>query len=303
MSDIDLDDIRRLDGGLLLVFRELLRHGRTTEAAQRLGLSQPAISHALSRLRSVFNDPLFIRRPHGLEPTLRAREIAPKIDSMIDLISQAIAREPSFEPSRSSRRFHIAAPEFVTALMGSRLVKAFAKSAPHASFTIRSLSQDAASDALKRGEIDVALGRFGPVPAGLTSAVLFVDRYCVAARRGNPHLKDRLTYKDWLALDHVFATARPEVYQDPEERERLREDIDIVATVPNWLAALVIAAATDAVATCPLRLARSQAKVLGLQVIVAPFLIHKITVSMVSRNDKSDEAVAWLSDQIRKATE
>jgi len=301
MSDIDLDDIRRLDGGLLLVFCELIRHGRTTEAALKLGLSQPAISHALSRLRALFNDPLFIRKPHGLEPTRRAREVAPKIDAIIDLVSQAITWEPSFEPSRSSRRFNIAAPEFVTALIGSRLVKAFAKFAPHASFAIRSLPPEAACDALKRGEIDLALGRFGPVPTGLASEVLFVDRYCVAARRGNPHIKARLSYKDWQGLDHVFATSRPEVYEDREERQRPPEDIEVVAAVPNWLAALVIAASTDAVATCPLRLAKSQATVLGLQVIVAPFLMHKVTVSLVGRGDKSDEAIAWLSAQIRKA--
>ena len=72
MSDIDTNKLRRLDGGLLLVFRELLRTGRASRVAESLGLSQPAISHALARLRDLFADPLFVRRPHGFEPTLRA---------------------------------------------------------------------------------------------------------------------------------------------------------------------------------------------------------------------------------------
>jgi DNA-binding transcriptional LysR family regulator len=72
MSDFDLNQIRRLDGGLLLVFRELLRTRRAGAVAERLGLSPSAISHALNRLRDLFDDPLFIRRPHGFEPTRRA---------------------------------------------------------------------------------------------------------------------------------------------------------------------------------------------------------------------------------------
>jgi DNA-binding transcriptional LysR family regulator len=69
MAEIDINNIRRLDGGLLLVFREVLRHRRTTDAAKRLGITQSTVSHALDRLRDLFGDPLFVRRPHGLEPT------------------------------------------------------------------------------------------------------------------------------------------------------------------------------------------------------------------------------------------
>ena len=86
MSDINQLDIRRIDGGLLLVFRELCRRRRTTAVAAHLGLSQSAVSHALGRLRDLFGDPLFLRRPHGLEPTPRALELAPRIEALIDLM-------------------------------------------------------------------------------------------------------------------------------------------------------------------------------------------------------------------------
>lgn len=85
MGDIDNNDIRRLDGGLLLIFRELLLQRRATSVAEKLGLSQSAISHALKRLRDIFNDPLFIRRPHGLEPTKRAIELGPQVETLIIL--------------------------------------------------------------------------------------------------------------------------------------------------------------------------------------------------------------------------
>src|SRR5260370_26623015 len=103
MNDIDTSDIRKLDGNLLLVFRELARTRRTTEAARRLGVTQSTVSHALARLRDLFADPLFVRRPHGLEPTPRALELAPRIDSLIDMAGAALTPEGGFEPAHTRR--------------------------------------------------------------------------------------------------------------------------------------------------------------------------------------------------------
>src|SRR5215468_5543044 len=112
MSDIDKSDIRGLDGNLLLVFRELLRTRRTTEAARRLNVTQSTVSHALARLRDLFADPLFVRRPHGLEPTRRALELAPRIDCLIDMAGALMAGEEGFDPAGSVRRFRVVAAEF-----------------------------------------------------------------------------------------------------------------------------------------------------------------------------------------------
>src|SRR5260370_65069 len=122
MSDFDLNQIRRLDGGLLLVFRELLRTRRAGAVAQRLGLSPSAISHALNRLRDLFDDPLFIRRPHGFEPTRRAEELGPQVDALIELTGRTLTRDAGFDPLSSTRNFRFAAPEFVTALIGAALI-------------------------------------------------------------------------------------------------------------------------------------------------------------------------------------
>ena len=104
MSEFDQLQIRRVDGGLLLVFRELLLRRRATAAADHLGLSPSAISHALTRLRDLFGDPLFIRRSHGLEPTQRALDLGPQIDAVISALGHAVAGEPTFDPARSNRR-------------------------------------------------------------------------------------------------------------------------------------------------------------------------------------------------------
>src|SRR3954453_9030354 len=97
MADIDTKNMRRLDVTLLLVFRELIRSGRTTRAAEHLGLSQPAISHALARLRDIFRDELFLRRPNGLHPTSRALDLAPKIDAALACIEDAVGRVEPFD--------------------------------------------------------------------------------------------------------------------------------------------------------------------------------------------------------------
>ncbi len=91
MADFDQLKIRRLDGGLLLIFRELLVHKRASEVSRRLGLSQSAISHALTRLRDLFGDPLFIRKSHGFEPTRRAQELRPRIEALLDLIGTTVS--------------------------------------------------------------------------------------------------------------------------------------------------------------------------------------------------------------------
>src|SRR5579871_2525803 len=98
MDEFDQLQIRKLDGGLLLIFRELLARRRARAVADQLALSPSAISHALVRLRDIFGDPLFIRRSHGLEPTQRALELGPRIEALIELIGQAVSSDAGFDP-------------------------------------------------------------------------------------------------------------------------------------------------------------------------------------------------------------
>ena len=207
MSDIDLDDIRRMDGGLLLIFRELYRLRRTTAAATQLGLSQSAVSHALSRLRDLFGDPLFLRLPHGLEPTRRAVDLAPRIDALIDLIGGTISPDPRFDPSRSRRNFNVAGTEYAVGLIDGDFVRRLRAETSSLTFTYQHMRGHWAVDALKRGRIDLVLGRFESLPEGLVGRRLFEDRYCVVARQGHPVLRDQIDGRRWAAAGHIFAGA------------------------------------------------------------------------------------------------
>jgi DNA-binding transcriptional LysR family regulator len=294
MSDFDVNQVRRLDGGLLLVFRELLRRQRASEVARTLGLTPSAVSHALTRLRDLFEDPLFIRRPHGLEPTRRALELGPRIEALLEMAGQALSPSGGFEPARSQRRFNLAAAEFVTALIGGPLINAMRAEAPEVSFVVSQAGQGEVMDALRRGEIDLALGRFGGLAAGLVAEPLFSDRYCVVARRDHPRFQAVISEYDYVNAGHVFAYSPSETGDDPPTK------MAMIAAVPGWLTALSLVAATDALATCSERLALRHAERLGLQILTPPFEMWPFDIQAV-RREGADPGVDWFLGLVRAA--
>jgi DNA-binding transcriptional LysR family regulator len=303
MSDIDQLDIRRIDGGLLLVFRELCRRGRTTAVAAHLGLSQSAVSHALSRLRDLFGDPLFLRKPHGLVPTQRALELAPRIEALIDMMGAAVRPAPGFDPSLSSRPFPIAATVYAQEAIGGPLLGRLRDARFGGGFTFQFLRGYLCLDALRRGQIDLALGRFEALPGGFVGEALYEDRYCIVARRGHPTIEGRISLEQWTSTGHVFAGSisptddvmGPTIGEDPIPSP---SDVVGAAIVPRWEMALAMVAASDAIATGPRRLAEQHAARLGLQVLDPPTRTAPWTVSMV-RREGADAGLDWFCDQVR----
>ena len=307
MSDIDSDEIRRLDGGLLLVFRELIRRGRTTAVAAHLGLSQSAISHSLARLRDIFGDELFLRRPHGLEPTARAQVLAPRIEALIELMGAAIRPDPGFDPALSGRWFWLSGTEYVHGVVGGALVQRIRESAPTGGFTFQYLRGHRALDALRRGQLDLVFGRFESLPHGFSADDLFEDRYCVVARQGHPKIDGAIDVKTWRRTGHVFVgtlaptdeVIGPAIGEDPMPRQG---DVTYTAIVPRWEMALDMVASSDAIATGPRRLAERLAPRLGLQVLDPPQLAPPWTISMI-RRDNADPGLDWFREQVKAAAE
>ncbi len=266
--------------------------------AERLGLSPSAISHALGRLRDIFGDQLFVRRPHGFEPTMRALELGPRIEALIELTAQAISPDGGFDPMRSERRFNLGAPEFVTALIGADLINRLQRLAPKLTFTIAHVAEEDAFKALRLGQIDLALGRFGAQRPGYLTALLFSDVYCVAARQGHPRVRGAIDEAAWRDIGHVFAWSQSETAADESGKA---VDVAMLAAVPHWLTALMLVASTDGLATCPRRLAERHAGMLGLQVLDPPFEPDVITVSTLRRAGVEDAGVDWFLEQVRAA--
>lgn len=300
MSDIDINKLRRLDGGLLLVFRELLRERRASRVAEKLGLSQPAISHALNRLRDLFEDPLFVRRPHGFEPTGRALALGPQIDTLISLAGEALTPNAAFDPATSTRLFRIGAPEFVTALIGGELINRLKSNAPGVTFAVGHASEEDAVRALRRGEADFALGRFAAKRPGYVIEPFLEDHYCVVARHGHPSIDGTIDEPTWRSWGHVFAYNPSEMATDDSEQVSPNR-VRMVCAAPGWLTVLILVSSTDSIATVPRRLAERHAGKLGLQVLDMPFPPNAVSVSVMRRAGVADAGVDWFLGEVRAA--
>ena len=304
MSDINYTKIRRLDGALLLTFQELMRHHRTTTAAEKLNLSQSAVSHALARLRDIFDDPLFIRRPNGLEPTQRAHELAPQIEELIRLTQAALETGQAFAPEETGRNFRIGGGDFMSALISAPLLRLFEQEAPNASFVFRfSLGQEAL-DGLLRDEIDVAVGRFSIDQAEFISEHLYDERYCVVARKNHPHVNGSLNLATYSELGHVIIALRNDMEQFGDDLLK-QHGIErrVVAAVPRFLTGLTLIAESDALMTVQRRLATRYANAFKLQVLEVPYTTQPFPIVAVRRKlDSDDLAINWLIDKIRNSS-
>jgi DNA-binding transcriptional LysR family regulator len=312
MNEFDQSKIRSLDGGLLLIFRELLIRRRASDVADHLGLSPSAVSHALQRLRLLFDEPLFIRRAHGLEPTQRALDLGPRIEALIGLIDEAVSGEPGFDPMRSRRRFRIVCPDAVASLLGDRLVEIFRRQAPGATFSTRDVILERALRAVRRGEADVALGVFRQIPAGFVAQRLYDDDYCVIARKGHPRIQGAIDAQTYGRVGHVFIGNPDGALADeaPFDREAIAatyggfpgpDQVRTHAYVAQWETAMLIVSSGDAKADCPRRLALRFADRLGLQVLDPPFPLFQFTIQAVRRAATADPGLDWLMDRLAEA--
>src|SRR5438874_496483 len=177
MLSIDAMDIRAVDLNLLKAFDALYSERAVTRAAGRIGLSQPAMSHALSRLRHLFADDLFVRTPTGMEPTAHAREIASLVSAAIEHIEAALNLGVGFDPTKSAAIFTAGMAEYAEVALVGRLAETFARQAAKATLRLTPVTGAEAAEQLDSGAIDVAVARLSSLPAHLDSAVLLRDPF------------------------------------------------------------------------------------------------------------------------------
>ena len=201
-------DIRSVDLNLLKAFDALHSERVVTRAAGRIGLSQPAMSHALSRLRGLFADDLFVRTSDGMEPTARAREIAPLIAAAIERIEAALNLGAGFDPATSVATFTAGMGEYAEVALVGRLAEAFSHEAPGAILRLLPLNGGEAAEQLERSAIDVAIAHLRAMPPAIRTALLFRDPFVVVARKGHPITGAPLTVEAYAACNHVLVSPR-----------------------------------------------------------------------------------------------
>lgn len=167
--------MRNLDLNLLKVFDAIIRERNVLRASEAISLSPSAVSHALGRLRVLLKDELFVRTVAGMEPTVRALEMAPLVRDALVTIERAVGPR-EFDPGLTDRQFCIAATDHMTAVILPNLLRAMSNLAPHASVTVLPASRIDLTAQIDVGRVDIALGSFSSIPHRLREQVLFEER-------------------------------------------------------------------------------------------------------------------------------
>ena len=295
-------DIRAVDLNLLKAFDALMNERAVTRAAGRIGLSQPAMSHALSRLRGLFSDDLFVRTATNMEPTARAREIAPLVATAIEHIEAALSLGAGFEPARSAAVFTAGMAEYAEIALVGKLAQAFAREAPSATLRLLPASGHEAIEQLERGATDVAVAHLPHLPAHVEAVVLLRDPFVVVARKDHPIAEQNLSLEAYAAQQHVLVSPRGAtsgaldgILVDFGLKRR------IALLVATYLAVPAALAGSDLVAAVPRRTARQIAATAEIAIMPLP-IDFAMTVSMAwHRRAASDPAQAWFRAMLTDA--
>lgn len=294
MQPVDLAILTPLDA--------LLQEGSVTLAARRLGLSTPAMSHALSRMRERLEDPLLVRAGRGMVLTPRAQELKPRVHALVEEATRALAVARPFLAAQLEQSFKLVASDHVLTVLGVELDRLVHLEAPRVSLRFVPNAPDDAQ-ALREGSVDLAVGIYGELPPELRTRQLLTDRFVCVVREGHPTVKRRLTLADFLALEHLQVAPRgqPGGYLDDvlAAKGLTRR---VARAVPFFLGALQLVARTDYVLTVSERIARAMGPALGLKLFEPPLPLAPYALKLVwhPRFD-GDAAHGWLREVMLRA--
>lgn len=295
--DIPTMNMLAVDLNLLKAFEALMAERAVTRAGQRIGLTQPAMSHALLRLRQVFGDELFVRTPGGMEPTPRAWELAPEIEAALSHVRTALNRVAPFDPAITERTFTAGVAEYAEIALVEPLAEAFEQRAPRADLRLVPATKASFVQLLDEGAINVSVGHFKEVPPRLEARPLFTDRLVLVARAGHPALRGGLDLAAYRRLTHALVSPTGEksgaVDKDLAAKGLHRRIGLVVAT---YLALPLALRRSDLVAAVPARTAARLASMTKLRMHELPFE-HPTEADLVwHRRDDSDRAHRWFRE-------
>ena len=293
--------LRRLDLNLLLIFTSIGRHRKLSDAADELNITKSAISHALTRLRDIFKDPLFIRGHNGVQLTPRATTLLPRIASIIELSHDVLALEQSFDTSTETRVLRIGCVEYVEALIAPTLTCTCLLEAPHMKLVFVPMTRSDMIDAISSYKVDLGLGSYIGEASGLDVEAMRQDEYVVVSRSEHYGQSRAMTRERYLAANHVSISSE-------SHPQRIIESImttegvsrHISALVPHYNSAFRIVANSDCLLTIPRLLAVQMAEQLKLTISPFPFSSQKQTISLLSPIlARHDPALQWLIHKCR----
>ena len=287
-------DLRTLDLNLLKALAALLDERNVTRAAARLGVSQPAMSGILTRLRESFDDPLFARSQRGIVPTPRALELAQPVQRVLRDID-GLLQPPVFDPATAHLDFTIAATDYALRAVALPFLTALKQHAPFIRVALASMEDAPLQERLERGEIDLALTTPQDTPPGLHARRLFDEHYVCVMREDHPAVRGRrLSLKQFCALDHALVSYAGDPFHGVTDAALAQRGLQrrVSLSVKRFLVLPEILRSTDLVAVVPSRLV---AGVEGLKLLPPPLEITGFTKTAAwHERTHRDPAQRWL---------
>lgn len=300
MGIIDHFDLRSFDLNLLVVFDALMEQRSVTRAAARLKVGQPALSHSLSTLRMLLQDELFVRVGQTMQPTARARALAPRIRVALQQMQEALRADEGFDPATQDRTFRIGFSSELELLLMPDLAAELRRVAPNLRFLSQPVGRDEVLAMLDDGAIDLAVGCFEHAAARHRSQPLFEQTLACCFNAGLLPLQRPVGIDAYLSTGHVLVTLTNTLQGCLDEAlDRANARLNVVMAVSEFLTVLATAARAPVIATVPGRMARRYGPLFGLSLSPIPLDLHMPPVSMVwSAQADRDPGVAWLRDRI-----
>ena len=297
-------NIRRADLNLLTVLEVLMQEHNVTRAAERLGLSQPAVSSALGRLRRSLGDPLLVRSGHGMRPTPRAEQLIGSISRALDSIQSTLQLSSSFVPADANRAFTLMLSDIGEIMYLPRLIQRVQAEAPGIRLSVRRLARPRLVDELGVGSVDLALGWIDPTPESLNQQRLFDETFVCILRPDHPRIGRRLSLARFVGEWHLVV-GRHDVGSEnffrrldgnlDRELAKLGVERKVAMQVPHFLAVPNIIASTDLLCVVPKRLAQVYAAYGHVRFLPLPVKSRSFRVAQFwHRRFDHDQGGTWL---------
>ncbi len=284
-------NLQRVDLNLLVHLDVLLREKNVTRAAEQLGITQPAMSNILRRLRKLFNDPLLVRSSEGMTPTERALELQPRIREILADLTQVLEPRTEFRPYSTSRVFRIMTSDYAEATLVPKLVKALRSEAPNVILDFLTPSDVSYRD-MEQGRVDLAINRFNEIPQSFHQVLVWRDTFSCLLSSDSPYA-NRFNLKNYLKAQHVWVSktgmgvgfgVNPEksggLGSIDQALQRLGQKRQISVFTRHYQMPAMLAANKDLIATLPTRVARMQANNDSIMMEDPPFFIPEFELTM-----------------------
>jgi len=289
-------NIKNFDFNLIRVFSAVYRTRSVSRAAATIGLTQPAMSNALRRLREQCDDPLFVRTAGAMVPTTLAHSMAPRLQEALQTIEVCFADSAAFNPVTSTQVFRLLISDVGEMVVLPRLVKALQSRAPHVRLETLQVPHSEYAQRLRSGQADLAIGSISFLHNGFYQQHLFDDHYLCVASKNHPDVKGSLTLKGYLAQKHIVSNVgHTDTLVDDalSLRQRKRQ---VMLTTSHYHGAATIIAQSEFIATVP---ENAVAGMDNLQKLVLPFKIPAARIRQFwHRCAHRDPANKWLRTTI-----